>query len=107
MIAGYRVIVIKFAVFATVAVLLGALLANTMLNRLNGDTASYKAQFGDVAGLRVGDDMRVAGVRVGRVQDIQINGTGAEVTFDLVKDQPILATTKIVMRYQNLLGQRY
>ncbi|RZI80339.1 MAG: MCE family protein, partial [Microbacterium sp.] len=107
MIKGYRSIVVKFAAFATIAVLLGALLANTMLNGLNGDTASYKAQFGDVAGLRVGDDMRVAGVRVGRVQDIEINGSGAEVTFDLVKSQPLLDTTKIVMRYQNLLGQRY
>lgn len=107
MIAGYRSIVIKFAVFASIAILLGALLANTMLNGLNSDTATYKAQFGDVAGLRVGDDMRVAGVRVGRVQGIEINDAGAEVRFDLVKEQPILDTTKIVMRYQNLLGQRY
>src|SRR4051812_8643007 len=78
-----------------------------MLNGLNGDTHSFKAEFSDVAGLRAGDDLRVAGVRVGRVQGIDITRTGAEVTFDLVKDQPILDTTKLVMRYQNLLGQRY
>lgn len=107
MIKGFRSIVIKFAIFASVAILLGALLANTMLNGLNGDTASYKAEFIDVAGLRVGDDMRVAGVRVGRVQEIEVTDGGAEVRFDLVKDQPLLDSTKIVMRYQNLLGQRY
>lgn len=107
MIAGFRSIVIKFVAFAAIAILLGALLINTMLNGLNGDTSSYKAQFADVAGLRVGDDIRVAGVRVGRVQEIGITKSGAEVTFDLVKDQPILDTTKLVMRYQNLLGQRY
>lgn len=107
MIAGFRSIVIKFIAFAVIAILLGALLVNTMLNGLNGDTESYKARFADVAGLRVGDDMRVAGVRVGRVQGIDIRDDGAEVTFDLIKDQPILDTTKIVMRYQNLLGQRY
>ena len=37
--------------------------------------------------LRVGDDIRVAGVRVGRVQEIGITATGAEVKFDLVQDQ--------------------
>jgi len=107
MIAGFRSIVIKFASFAVIAVLLGVLLVNTMLNGLNGDTTSYKAQFTDVAGLRVGDDIRVAGVRVGRVQGINIDGDGAQVEFDLVEQQAILDTTKIVMRYQNLLGQRY
>lgn len=107
MIQGFRSIVIKFVAFAVVSVLLGILLVNTMLNGLPGGSSSYKAQFADVAGLRVGDDMRVAGVRVGRVQGIEINDGGAEVSFDLVKDQPILDTTKIVMRYQNLLGQRY
>ncbi|MGO4257289.1 MCE family protein [Marmoricola sp. RAF53] len=107
MIAGYRSIVVKFTVFAVVAILLGVLLVNTMLNGLNGSTHSYRADFTDVAGLRAGDDMRVAGVRVGRVQGIKITDQGAQVTFDLVKDQPILDTTRIVMRYQNLLGQRY
>jgi phospholipid/cholesterol/gamma-HCH transport system substrate-binding protein len=106
-IAGFRWIVVKFVAFAIVAILLGLLLVNTMLNGLSGQTDSYKADFSDVAGLRVGDDMRVAGVRVGRVQGIAITRTGAEVSFDLVHDQSILDTTKVVMRYENLLGQRY
>ncbi len=32
---------------------------------------------------------------------------GADVGFDLSDDQPLLDTTQLVMRYQNLLGQRY
>lgn len=107
MITGFRSIVIKFTAFAVVAILLGLLLVNTMLNGLNGSTEGYKAEFTDVAGLRVGDDVRVAGVRVGRVQKISITKQGAEVGFNLIKKQPILDTTKLVMRYQNLLGQRY
>jgi len=55
----------------------------------------------------VGDDVRVAGVPVGRVQGIRIVEDGAEVSFDLVADQALLETTRIVLRYQNLLGQRY
>lgn len=107
MTTGFRMIVIKFTAFAVASALLGLLLVNTMLNGLNGETRSFEAEFADVAGLRVGDDMRVAGVRVGRVQDIDITTKGAKVSFDLIEDQPLLETTRIVMRYQNLLGQRY
>ena len=107
MIAGFRSIVVKFTAFTLVSMLLAVLLLNTMFNQVGGDTSGYQARFADVAGLRVGDDVRVAGVRVGRVQGIRIVEGGAEVTFDLIADQPLLETTRIVMRYQNLLGQRY
>jgi phospholipid/cholesterol/gamma-HCH transport system substrate-binding protein len=106
-ITGFRSIVVKFVAFAMVSVLLGWVLVNTMQNGVSGDTQSFRAEFADVAGLRVGDDVRVAGVRVGRVQGIEIARTGAEVSFEIVSKQPLLDSTKIVMRYQNLLGQRY
>ena len=106
---GVRVTALKFFTFALVAVLLGVLLVNTMRNGVNGSTRSYSALFTDVSGLRVGDDVKVAGVRVGRVQSIEVEKGGqlAKVGFDLVAKQPILANTDLVMRYQNLVGQRY
>ena len=107
MITGFRTIVVKFAIFALVSVLLAVVLMNTMLNGVSGSTHHYRAAFTDVAGLRVGDDVRVAGVRVGRVQAIDVGHGVAEVSFQVKADQPLLETTKIVMRYQNLLGQRY
>ena len=107
MIAGFRWIVVKFAAFALVSVLLAVVLLNTMFNDVRGDTDSFHAQFTDVAGLRSGDDVRVAGVRVGQVKGISVGTGGAEVAFEVASDQPVLDTTKLVMRYQNLLGQRY
>lgn len=104
---GLRSIGIKFAVFATTSVLLLVLLINTMLNGLSEDSRDFAAEFSDVNGLRVGDDVKVAGVRVGRVSSIGVTENGAKVDFELVDEQPILTTTRIVMRYQNLLGQRY
>jgi phospholipid/cholesterol/gamma-HCH transport system substrate-binding protein len=104
---GFRSIVVKFSVFALVSILLAVVLFNTMANGVTGSTERYHARFLDVAGLRVGDDVRVAGVRVGRVQAISVGRGAAEVTFQVVRDQPVLETTRIVMRYQNLLGQRY
>jgi phospholipid/cholesterol/gamma-HCH transport system substrate-binding protein len=97
----------KFGAFALVSALLLMLLVNTMVNTLGGDTRTYDAVFADVSGLRVGDDVKVAGVRVGRVESIEVDDEAARVEFELTEDQPLLDSTAIVMRYQNLLGQRY
>lgn len=104
---GFRGVAVRFIAFALTAGLLLLILANTMLNGLGEDSRSFDARFSDVNGLRVGDDVKVAGVRVGRVQSIEVADEGARVDFELADDQPILDTTTIVMRYQNLLGQRY
>jgi phospholipid/cholesterol/gamma-HCH transport system substrate-binding protein len=105
---GLTSIGIKFGAFALVSLLLGALLLNTMLNGVPGSNRTFKAMFTDVSGLSQGDDVRVAGVRVGRVAKIAIApGGGAEVQFQVEDQQPVLSTTHVIMRYQNLLGQRY
>lgn len=104
---GLRSIAIKFTAFAVVSGLMLILLVNTMQNGVSGGTHEFKAQFADVSGLRVGDDVKAAGVRVGQVKGIEATADGAEIEVELVEDQPLLDTTKLVMRYQNLLGQRY
>jgi phospholipid/cholesterol/gamma-HCH transport system substrate-binding protein len=106
-VTGLKQITAKFIAFAVVSLALFILLLNTMLNGVPGGTRAYSAEFADVSGLRVGDDVRVAGVRVGRVQKISVSDNGARVDFDLVKEQPLLTNTGLAMRYQNLLGQRY
>jgi phospholipid/cholesterol/gamma-HCH transport system substrate-binding protein len=104
---GLRVILAKFAAFAIASLALLLILVNTMSNGLGADSRDFDAVFTDVSGLRAGDDVKVAGVRVGRVQEIEVDGDFARVSFELSDEQPLLDTTKIVMRYQNLLGQRY
>ena len=104
---GIRTVALKFAAFAAASITLLVLLVNTMHNGVNGKTTEYHALFTDVSGLRVGDDVKVAGVRVGRVDSIDVHGENAEVTFVLAADQPLLDNTRLVMRYQNLVGQRY
>ena len=66
-VTGLRLTAVKFGAFALAAVLLLVVLLNTMSHGLVGETRSFGAEFSDVSGLRVGDDVRVAGVRVGRV----------------------------------------
>jgi phospholipid/cholesterol/gamma-HCH transport system substrate-binding protein len=116
---GLRPVVVKVALFALASVLLLILLVNTMTNGVAGDTRDFTAEFQDVSGLRVGDDVKAAGVRVGQVTGIETTEADGcvevmpgqdgcvTVTFELVEDQPLYANTQLVMRYQNLLGQRY
>ncbi|WP_408895548.1 MCE family protein [Nocardioides sp. R1-1] len=104
---GLRSIAIKFAAFAVASGLMLVLLVNTMQNGVSGDTRELTADFADVSGLRIGDDVKAAGVRVGQVTSIEATEEGAQIGLELVEDQQVLDTTKLVMRYQNLLGQRY
>lgn len=102
-----RLVAAKVAAFALASVLLLVLLVNTMANGVSGEKVGFRAEFSDVSGLRVGDDVKAAGVRVGKVTGIDVTDDGAMVDFELVDEQKIYDTTRIVMRYQNLLGQRY
>lgn len=99
---------IKFGTFATISLILVVLLHNTMINRVSSDTVEYTAVFTDVSGLRVGDDVRAAGVKVGRVDGIDLHeNEQALVRFTVAVEQEMTDTTRLTMRYQNLLGQRY
>ncbi|MEV0685354.1 MlaD family protein [Nocardia sp. NPDC050378] len=93
--------------FLLVAALLTWMVRVTLQRDVTGDTHSYSAVFSDVSGLRVGDDVRVAGVQVGRVDSIDIHGPNALVGFRLQRDQPVYGNTIASVIYQNLIGQRY
>ena len=60
--------------FLLVSALLIWMVRVTLQRDVSGDTHSYSAVFSDVSGLRVGDDVRIAGVQVGRVDSIDILG---------------------------------
>jgi phospholipid/cholesterol/gamma-HCH transport system substrate-binding protein len=99
---------IKFSLFAVVTIAATALLAATIVNISFTPKDTYHAVFSDVTGLEKGDDIRVAGVRVGQVESIGIKDrTLAEVTFTVAADRPLLTSTHAVVHYRNLVGQRY
>ena len=112
MITGFRSILFKFVAFAVVAILLFLLLLNTMINQLPTASRPFTAYFTSVSGLTPGSDVRVAGVRIGKVSDISLvtnagqsvtgiptTGPNAEekiaaVTFDLEDSQQIYRSTR-------------
>lgn len=104
---------IGFAIFGLIAALVTVMMWNTLSRSVSGATDNYSATFTDVLGLRPGDDVRMAGVRVGKVDSISAvrdpasRKYVASVHFRVQRDQHLYHDTKALVRYQNLIGQRY
>jgi phospholipid/cholesterol/gamma-HCH transport system substrate-binding protein len=103
----YRGAVIGLSLFMVVAVTLTWLVYATLRRDVAGQTVPFAALFSDVFGLREGDDVRMAGVRVGRVEKIELQGDLAKVSFVVQSEQQLLGTTVASVTYQNIVGQRY
>lgn len=70
-----------------------------------GDT--YRAEFSEAGGLKVNDEVRVAGVRVGQVEDITLDAGHVLVTFKVDGDTELGADTGASIRVKTLLGAMY
>ncbi|GAA1035527.1 MCE family protein [Virgisporangium ochraceum] len=102
-----RAPLIKLTIFAVVTVLLTAMLAQTLGTWTTSGTG-YRARFTDVTGLLKGDDVRIAGVRVGKVTDIRVvDNSIAQVRFTVTDEVPLGTGVRAKIRYRNLVGQRY
>ena len=99
---------VKFLVFAVVTALLTTVLGLTIANSRGGSTVDYTAKFVDATGLLAGDDVRIAGVVVGTVSDIEVvDQRVALVTFTVDSGQQLPASVDATIKYRNLIGQRY
>ncbi len=99
---------IKLLIFIVVTTLATALLAITIGNVSFADSRPYKAVFTDATGVVQGDDVRIAGVKVGTVSSIEIvDQTKALVQFDVQTSSTLTRSTHATIRYRNLVGQRY
>jgi phospholipid/cholesterol/gamma-HCH transport system substrate-binding protein len=108
---GLTAPIVKLVVFAMVTVLASYVLLATITNAGYGDQTAYRAQFTDVAGLVAGDEVRIAGVRVGQVTSIGLSGDQqdptAEVGLEVSSDVALPTSVQATIRYRNLVGQRY
>jgi len=99
---------VRLGIFIVVTTIATALLAVTIGNISFNPTTKYKAVFTDAVGLNQGDDIRIAGVKVGQVDKIQLyQDTLALVTFSVDSDQVLDQSTHASLRYRNLVGNRY
>ena len=99
---------VRLAIFVVVTTVATALLAVTIGNITFNATTKYRAVFTDAVGLNKGDDIRIAGVKVGQVDKIALyHDTLAMVTFSVDSDQILDTSTHATLWYRNLVGNRY
>lgn len=106
--SGSRAMIIKFGVFAIVMVLLTVFLFFIFGQYTTGATNGYSAVFSDVSRLKTGQTVRVAGVRVGTVNSVSLRpDKKVLVKFDADRSVVLTIGTRAVIRYLNLVGDRY
>lgn len=99
---------VKLLIFAVIATLFTGVLAVTISNTQFVATTKYRLIFTDAAGVIPGDEVRIAGVRVGDVESIKLyHGDLAQVTISVLKSEHLPRSTQAQLRYRNLMGQRY
>lgn len=94
-----------------VAVVLLILTVNIISQPVTVPTRSYTAYFTDASGLHLGADVRVLGVRVGKVESVALvrrnDQSLAKVGFGLDSRYGVVPTSRLAIKYQALTGARY
>ena len=99
---------INVGVFTVVMLLVAAMLIVVFGEFRFGSDKDYHATFSDASRLKAGQDVRIAGVPVGAVKDIRLNDDNTvDVAFSLNERYQVYTSTKAVVRYENLVGDRY
>jgi phospholipid/cholesterol/gamma-HCH transport system substrate-binding protein len=71
-----------------------------------GGGTSYSAEFSEAAGLTPDDEVRIAGVKVGKVTDVELDHDAVVVTFK-VRDAWVGDQSTATIKIKNVLGQKY
>src|ERR1700722_12140856 len=101
-------IILRVGIFTLVCLLFTFTLITVFGQLRFEDRTGYNAVFTNVSGLKSGNFVRIAGVEVGKVGDLTLHHDGT-VTVGFTVDKGVRLTegTKAVVRYENLIGDRY
>jgi phospholipid/cholesterol/gamma-HCH transport system substrate-binding protein len=72
-----------------------------------GQNITVSAEFADAAGLNSGAVVSVAGVQVGRVDELRVQGAHAIATLGIEKTAAIRQDAKVAIRARSVLGEKY
>lgn len=101
----------RFLVCAAVAALIFVVIVNVLRQPVASETRSYTAEFTDVSGLHVDSDVRVRGVRVGKVLSVDLERKAGQsiavVGMSLDSRYSVVGGTRLAVKYQALTGLRY
>ena len=104
----YRGALVRLLAFTVVTTIVTGFLVRTIQGYQGDATRSYTAVFTDATKLAKGDDVRLAGVSVGRVTRVALDRDAkARVGFTVDRDVTLTSTSTARIRYRNLIGERY
>jgi len=101
----------RFALAAAVTSVIFILTVNVLRQPVASETRTYTAVFSDISGLHADADVRIRGLRVGKVGDMRLTRTAgqsvAEVDLTMDKRYAVVPETRLAIKYQALTGLRY
>jgi phospholipid/cholesterol/gamma-HCH transport system substrate-binding protein len=101
-------VIARVALFTTVCLIFTFTLIAVFGQLRFEDRTGYNAVFTNISGLKSGNFVRIAGVEVGKVGDLTLHRDGTvTVGFAVDKGVRLTESTKAVVRYENLIGDRY
>lgn len=98
----------RLGIFFALAMCAAVLLVETI-----GGTGFFRkgypvtAAFKSVQDLKVGDPVKLAGVRIGSVSDITLTNDLVQVTMKIERDKQIRTTSKAKIKFAGLMGQNF
>ncbi|GAB2968984.1 MCE family protein [Streptomyces pseudoechinosporeus] len=99
--------VIIGAVGLTTLALLAVAAFNADSLPLIGGGRTYSAAFSEAGGLKAGDEVRIAGVKVGKVEEVDLDGDHVKVTFKVKGEPGFGPATGASIRVKTILGAKY
>lgn len=97
---------LKIGITGIIALVLAFVLAMNFDNLPIVGGKTYTAEFSEAAGLRADNEVRIAGVKVGQVSDVELAGDRVRVTFR-VDDAWVGDRTTAAIKVKTLLGQKF
>ena len=103
-----RVAGVKLLIFSLVSLFVTSVLVAIMGKLGTGDTGEYHAIFANASMVMEGDEVRVAGVPMGKVTGVEIyERDRAKVSFTFKKELALTEASRVEIRYLNVVGERY
>ncbi|WP_327097481.1 MCE family protein [Nocardia vinacea] len=99
---------LKLMIFLVITTVISAMLVVVVGELRFVPTHTYRALFTSASGMKSGDDVKLAGVPVGKVKAVEFaHDRLVEVTFTVDREVDVLTSSTAAIRYKNLVGDRY
>lgn len=105
---GLTGVIVRLSIFLAICGLVAFMLLAVFAQFRFGGGKTYNAEFSNVSGLKKGNLVRIAGVEVGKVQNIVVNQDATvRVEFTAAPSAVLTEGTRAIIRYDDLIGGRY